>query len=239
MKGVCAMRHSWLLLVLCLAVPFIGLSTAGVAADGKVITKRPLDLPSGGRASSDAEEEDAPESIVFYGAEFEGDCFVWCFPAYGFCGDTTVFSGIRAEVTIAIGQLSDQSMFDLVAFNSTSFTWSPMVQPANPANRGGAIGWMNTLTPVESHCLVEAAVTALGISQAADSQFKQVVLCGARTPSCAGGGISGALLAITSANYENTPLHTIYFTTSNYSGEQSFYQQLAAMNGGTYRQVSF
>jgi hypothetical protein len=229
------MRHSWLLLVLCLAIPSIGIPTIGIAADGLRVSKRPLDLPSGGRSAKDADEEDAPESIVFYGSEFEGDCFVWCFPAYGFCGDTTVFTAIRAELTAAISQLSDQSKFDLVAFNSTSFAWNPMVQAANAGNRASAVAWMNTLTPVESHNIADAAVTALGISQASDSNHKQMVLCGARAPI----DIPDALITITSANYESTPLHTIYFSTPFYYGEEAFYQELSAMNGGTFRQVTY
>jgi hypothetical protein len=45
--------------------------------------KRPLDLPAGG-TGSDAEEEDIPETINFFGSEYEADGFFWCFSAYEF-----------------------------------------------------------------------------------------------------------------------------------------------------------
>ena len=237
---MCSVRHSWLYctLVLCLALPFTGIVTIGDAADGSSGFKRPLDLPSGGRTMEE-EEEDAPESIMFYGGEFEGDCFVWCFPAYGFCGDTTVFASIRSEISAALNQLSSHATFDLIGFNSQVYTWAPAVRAASAGNKAAATAWMNVLVPVEAHYIVEAAQTALAISQAADSEYKQMVLCGSRAPFGGAGAISGALMEITAANYESIPLHTIYFSTPFYQGEESFYQQLAAMNGGTFRHVSY
>jgi hypothetical protein len=45
--------------------------------------KRPLDLPAGGTGTT-AEDEDLPETINFFGSEYEGDGFFWCFSAYEF-----------------------------------------------------------------------------------------------------------------------------------------------------------
>ena len=39
---------------------------------------RPLDLPAGGGVGDEAEEEDMPELIQFWGEEYEGDAFFWC-----------------------------------------------------------------------------------------------------------------------------------------------------------------
>ena len=95
---------------------------------------------------------------------------MWCFPAYGFCGETTVFTAIRAEISAALAQLSENSDFDLVCFNSTTYVWRPVVSPANANNKAVATAWMNAMVPIESHCIVEAATTALGILQAAVAQ---------------------------------------------------------------------
>lgn len=232
------MKFSWILVLVALvavAVPLQGFASDSIGNSGRGV----LDLPSGGESSRDDSEEDSPESIVFYGGEYEGDCYVFVFPAYGFCGDTTVFANIRVEVTNALNQLSSQADFDLIGFNATTFAWQPAVVEANAANKGSAIAWMNTLVPVEQHEIVEATVTALGISQAADSQAKQMIVCGARAPFGGDGAISNALIQITEANYESTPMHTVYFSTPFYSGEESFYQQLASMNGGTFKHVAY
>ena len=62
-----AMRALLLILLLVFIFPF------DVSADGR----KPLDLPSGGSGDND-EEEDAPETINFWGGEYEGDAFFWC-----------------------------------------------------------------------------------------------------------------------------------------------------------------
>lgn len=237
------MRRTWLAIAICASLLVLGYAAIGIAADGSAPGKRALDLPSGGRPGPDEAEEDEPETILFYGSEFEGDCFVWCFPVYGFCGDTTVYVSIRMEIQTAINQLSDQSTFSLVGFNSTTYVWSPQCVPANAVNRAAANAWMNTLTPQEAHCIIEAAVTTLGISQSEESDHKQVVICGAREPYCNGAGgpayVGAGLIQITGSNFEETPIHTVYFSTTFYSGEQAFYQQLAAMNSGSFRQVGY
>lgn len=46
-------------------------------------SKQPLDLPSGG-ISDDQDDEDAPETIRFFGSEYEGEAFFWCFHAFNF-----------------------------------------------------------------------------------------------------------------------------------------------------------
>jgi hypothetical protein len=236
------MRRTWLWVALCVAVPALCLTTSGLAEDLGGLVKKPLDLPSGGKGIEEV-EEDAPETIVFYGGEFEGDCFMWCFPVYGFCGDTTVWTAIRAEIESSVNQLSETSEFSLVAFNSQTFVWSYVMKDASPGNKASANAWMATLIPVESHCIVEAAVTALGITHTSDREYKQMVLCGAREPYCNGSYgpayVAAALLQITGANYEHTPIHTIYFTTAFYSGEQLFYQQLAGLNQGTFKQIGY
>ncbi len=230
------MRHSLLLMVLCLAVAIFGVAPQGDAFDNAAGLKRPLDLPAGGKAV-DEDEEDQPETIVFYGDEFEGDCFVWCFPAYGFCGDTSVYVGIRAEIQAAVNQLSENAQFSLVGFNAQNYIWSPVAKAANASNKASAGQWMATLAPVETHCIVQASVAALAITQIAASDHKQLVICGARGPTCAS-STSSALLEITSSNYQSIPIHTVYFS-GFYTGDQAFYQQLANMNSGTYREVNY
>lgn len=220
-----------------IAFPFV----AVVSADGDGL-RRPLDLPSGGLAE-DEEEEDRPETILFYGDEFEGDCFVWAIPAYGFCGETTVFTAIREEVGSTLNQLSPMVDFSLVAYNSTTYVWSPTCVRANSSNKTAAQAWLATLAPIEAHCLMDAAVTALGILQAAPASYKQMIVCGAREPYCGGNGggayADGVLEVVTAANIENVPIHAVYFTSSAYAGEGQFYMDMAAMNGGTFREVNY
>jgi hypothetical protein len=56
---------------------------AGGPGDSGTGAKQPLDLPAGG-LNADEDDEDAPETINFYGSEYEGQAFFWCFHAFNF-----------------------------------------------------------------------------------------------------------------------------------------------------------
>ena len=155
----------------------LGLATTVIGSDGTDglgLGKRALDLPAGGLGDEE-ESEDAPESIVFYGTEFEGDAFFWCFPAYGFCGETTVFSAIRTEVRSALDQLSPRAWMAFVGYNTaTPSVWSYQAKKATTANKANAVNWMNTLVPIESHCLLEGALTTLQIANMTAGKQKKL-----------------------------------------------------------------
>ena len=150
---------------------------------------------------------------------------------------------LRQEVSTTLNQLSASVDFAIVAYNSTTYIWRPDCCHASPGHKASAQAWMGTLAPIENHCLLDAALTGLGLAQQASGAHKQVILCGAREPYCdgAGGGNYADICmeSITAANFENLPIHTIYFTSSFYSGEEQFYINLSAMNGGTFRQVDY
>ncbi len=46
-------------------------------------SKRPLDLPVD-NAKAERDDEDSPETILFWGSEYEADAFFICFPAFDF-----------------------------------------------------------------------------------------------------------------------------------------------------------
>ncbi|MEM7263371.1 MAG: hypothetical protein AAF488_15385, partial [Planctomycetota bacterium] len=62
---------------LVLVFGILSATTGWIVAQDSGTARRPLDLPTPG-AGSEEEDEDAPESITFYGSEYEGDGFFWC-----------------------------------------------------------------------------------------------------------------------------------------------------------------
>ena len=121
------------LLLVVLLVPMV--AAVSVFAQDPTILKRALDLPSGGLASAE-EDEDNPETISFYGQEFEADAFFWAVPAYGFCGETVALNLIKQEVNDGLAQLSPVSWMGLVAYNTPSpLIWSPQAKKATPPNK--------------------------------------------------------------------------------------------------------
>ncbi|MCI0650579.1 MAG: hypothetical protein L0Z55_01705 [Planctomycetes bacterium] len=232
------MKVMWILIVAC-ALPLAFLASPIYSEESESSAKQPLDLPAGGQGTSE-DDEDAPETIVFYGQEIEGDAFFWCLPAYSFCGDTTVFEAIKAEVTDSVNSLSVRSKMDLVAYNSETYVWRPRAQNASQSNKASAISWMDTLTTTESQCLLPAGLTTIDISNACNREGKNMIFLGGNSPHC--GASTGAayeeqcLEELTAANSERTPLHTV-FVAAVYTSGQSFWESLAAMNGGTYSVV--
>ncbi len=201
--------------------------------------KRPLDLPVGKPGEAE-EEEDAPETISFWGSELEGDAFFWCFPAYSFCGVSTVFEGIKDQVQSSVNQLSRRVKFALVAYNTQTYVWRQRSQLATPSNKANAISWMSTLTTAESECLLDAGLTTINICNATRKPHRIMVFLGGNSPSCSGAtGSSYAatcLTEITGANSKRVPINTVYVADVYTSGQQ-FWRDLADANSGTFNEV--
>ena len=206
--------------------------TATAQEEGGLV-RQPLDLPAAGQAGQQ-DDEDAPESITFYGSEIEGDGFFFCFPAYAFCGITDEFYAITDEVADSINALSSRSWFDLVAYNSQPYVWSQRARRATNGNKAAANAWMSTLSPTESCIITDAGLTTIRIcNQTRRAQRKQMIFLGGNKPSDS----TSALDSLTSANTKRVPIHTV-FVAAVYSNDQGFWAQLASLNGGTTQTIN-
>lgn len=193
---------------------------------------RPLDLPSGGGGSAD-DEEDAPETILFYGNGYEGDAFFWCLDKSGSMDWGGAMEDLKQEVTASVNSLSPEAEFSLVSFSSNTVTWSPQPKRATSANKAAAIAWVNTLVPDGWTCLSPAAITTLQICNQSSKPSRQMIILSDGVPTCDSVDTSNtALSEITSANWQQVPIHTIYINDD--SEGISFMQLLAAQNFGTF-----
>jgi hypothetical protein len=214
-----------------LLVMSVALGTTGwiVAQSDGTGVKRPLDLPSGGKGD-DEDEEDAPETISFYGGEYEGDGFFWCLDRSCSMDWGNLIGQLKAEMTESISQLSDESEFSIVAFSSGYTFWSPIPREANAGNRSSAIAFVQSLSADGGTCLAPAGVYTITISNMCNQEHKQILVLSDGEPNCP--GPPETLAAMTSANWQHTPINTIYIASD--AGGTAFMQQLAAMNGGTF-----
>lgn len=216
--------------IACLIVTVVvGLGTA--YSQESRTEKKPLDLPSGGRGT-DADEEDAPETIAFYGGEYEGDAFFWCLDrscSMGWAGEIEV---LKEETREAISSLSESADFSLVAFGSSTVVWSPIPRAASAGAKAGAQQWVQALVPTGATCLGPAAIEILSIAQMSDQEHRQLIVVSDGVPTC--GSPASTLTAITGANWERIPINTIYIASD--AEGAGFMQSLAAANGGTFRQ---
>ncbi|MCA8962841.1 MAG: VWA domain-containing protein [Planctomycetes bacterium] len=204
-------------------------------------TRRPLDLPSGGQGD-DEEDEDAPESIQFYGSEYEGDAFFWCLDkscSMGWSGGAPLAT-LKQEMTNAVNQLSRRAEFSIVAFNTNYTVWSEAPKRATVGAKSSAISFISNMMADGTTCLAAAAVKTVQISHLCSKRNKAVIIVGDGVPECPPPYTSEqgaqALSDINGANYEHVPIHTIFISASE-QGIQLM-QQIAAANNGTFTLVN-
>ena len=203
-----------------------------VAADHQGPHLRPLDMPSGGGGAGDA-EEDAPETIVFYGMAYEGDAFFWCLDKSGSMDWDGGIDDLKQEVNSAILSLSPAAEFSLVAFSSNTLVWSPSPQSARLAEKTSALSWVNSLYAEGWTCLAPAAIQTLFICNQSSHSSRQVIILSDGAPFCNSVDTSTAALAeISQENWQQVPIHTI-FIGSDTAGI-AFMQTLATMNQGSF-----
>jgi len=200
------------------------------ASDGNQV-KRPLDLPAGGRGH-DEEEEDAPETIVFYGGSYEGDGFFFCLDKSGSMTLGDRFPQMKAEVTDALAELTEQSEFGLIAFSTGFISWSPRPESGNPGNRLGATVWVHNLQAAGYSYLATACIETIRLCNLSEKEYKQIIVLSDGEPT--NPGPAETLSSVTGANWQRTPIHTVYLGSQ--TAARQFMQQLAAMNGGEYSQ---
>jgi hypothetical protein len=211
----------------------IGLSGLIVAQDSQNL-KRPLDLPSGGKGDEE-EEEDIPESITFYGGEYEGDGFFWCLDKSCSMGWSGEIQTLKQEMNSAINQMSHRSEFSVVAYSDNYTTWSTVPKKANHGNKSSALAYVNSLQAAGGTCIAPGTVKTIEIANLCGKRKRNVIMLGDGYPECGGETSASVLSDITSANYQRIPISTVYI--SGDSDGITLFQQIAAMNNGTFRRV--
>ncbi|MEM7167646.1 MAG: VWA domain-containing protein [Planctomycetota bacterium] len=189
---------------------------------------RPLDLPAG-KAFKDDEDEDDPESIIFYGQEYEADAFFWCVDRSGSMNGPPIIA-LRAELQSAVSGLSRQAEFGLVTFSNGAEKYKPHPVRARPSEKAAAIAWIQAIAPNGMTCLGDGGVACLEVANQCRKRNKRMICMadgGANCPGCA-----TEVPQITTANWQRIPIDTL-FVGSSANGADCL-EQLANENGGTF-----
>ncbi|MCA8959903.1 MAG: VWA domain-containing protein [Planctomycetes bacterium] len=216
-------RGSWFVLFVC--VLLVGGSLTPSVGDEREVLKRPLDLPAPGQGN-DEEDEDAPESIVFYGVPYEGDAFFWCLDkSCSMVGSP--LETLKQQVTESINSLSHRAHIGIVAFSTNVIPWRTYPSRASAANKSAANTWIQTLEAAGGTIIAPAGVQTLAICHQSPKSKKTVIVVGDGRPA----DESSALTNITTANYEPVPINTILIQDTE---GVAFMESLAAQNQGTF-----
>jgi len=208
--------------------------------DSGAFVKANLDLPFDARADGE-EEEPAPEIVVFYGQQYEGDGFFFC------CDKSLSMRGaalkrLQQEVIKSIEQLSDGVQFGIVFFDSSIYKYPEAGMPAttSPSSKNAMAGWVLSVPIGAASCYKEALLTTLQFSQQSTALRKTIIVLGDGVPWCPGYDrevyATETLETVRKMNIQRAKINTICLgglTTSN----ETWMRTLATMNNGTFSRI--
>lgn len=235
-------KMSWLLtFVLCGAVA--GWCVRAPAQEvGGVGVKENLDLPLDALGETE-EDEDAPESILFYGQTFEGDGFFFTVDHSGSMNDSGELAVAKREIIRNIQELSDRSQFAVNFFDSNLKEFPQTGRPveANQGMKAAGLGFVNSIGRGSGSCCQKGLMSALRFANLATVKRKVVVYVGD------GGGTCGmdestylrqTLAMVTQQNYQRVQINAIGVLMQGRASQEQFLRNLVAANGGTYKRVN-
>jgi len=202
--------------------------------------KANLDLPFD--AGGDGEEdEDAPEIVVFYGQQYEGDGFFFC------CDKSLSMRGaplqrLQREVIKSVEQLSSGTQFAIVFFDSRVYkfpeTGSPAIVSAPVKN--SVVNFVLSVPIGSSSCYKEGLVTTLNFATQSTAKRKVVIVLGDGQPWCAGYDretyANETLETVRQMNTSMTKINAICLGPPR-STDEEWMRTLAIMNHGTYSRI--
>ena len=125
-------------------------------------SRRPLDLPSGGKGPQEDAEE-YPETIQFFGGEYEGDAFMFVIDTSGSMFADGKLESAQEELSQALMSLSGQAEFGIVAFSTNLNQFSIVMEKATMPNKVAGVAWVNTLVPNGGTCIDIGTIHGLDI----------------------------------------------------------------------------
>ncbi|MBL4848108.1 MAG: VWA domain-containing protein [Planctomycetes bacterium] len=136
----------------------------------------------------------------------------------------------KAELARSIMGLSDNFMFNLIAYDCGSRQWQRSMVEADDGNKQSAIAWSMALSPTGATGTGPA--TALGLS---DKDNMSVILLTDGAPNCGASGASGHRSMISSANSQGASINVFGIAASG--SYRAFCQAVAGDSGGSYFDV--
>ena len=213
---------------------------------GSVGIKENLDLPVDAGGENITEEEDAPEVVIFYGQQLEGDGFFYVVDRSGSMTDRGELARAKQEISRNIQEFSDRTEFGVVYFDSGVLRYPSTGRPveANPGMKSAVLSWISAVGGGSGSCCQAGLLAGLQFANFATSQRKVVCYVGdgGGTGPCGGGGESAylnqTLQRVQQQNYQRVTINTIGVMMAGRTMQETFLRNLARANGGTYKRIN-
>jgi len=140
-------------------------------------SKENLDLPFDALSESEDDDEKAPEVIVFYAQQYEGDGFFYSCDMSGSMNQESKFKKLQREVIKNVSQFSEKVQFGICFFNNALKKFPSNGRPAdaNPAMKAAAIAFVMSATPGRGSCSKPALLACLQFASQSSSKRKVII----------------------------------------------------------------
>ncbi len=204
-------------------------------------SKENLDLPFDSVGTSE-DEEDAPEIVIFYGQQFEGDGIFFC------CDHSSSMTGpklsrLKQEVTKNLTQFNEKTQFGIVFFdiNMVCFPSSGRPTDASPSMKAAGISFTMSLQAGMGTCGKAALLKVLNMANQSSAKRKVILFLSDGEMSCDGQGANypqSTLAETTAHNTQRVKINTICLGPADMGAAgPKFMQDLARQNNGQYSRV--
>ncbi len=200
--------------------------------------KANLDLPFDALGESDDEEE-APEVIVFYSQQFEGDGFFYsCDISSSMAGNK--LKQLQREVIKNVSQFSEKVQFSFCFFdqNLKKFPTSGRPADANPAMKAAGIAMVMSIASGYGSCSKASLLAALQFANQSSAKRKVIIHLADGHNTCPGNEESvyaqQTLAEVSAKNTQRVKINTICIGAD---ADENWMRKLAFQNNGQASRV--
>jgi hypothetical protein len=206
-------------------------------------SKQNLDLPFEAGGNSEDEEE-APEIVVFYGQQYEGDGVFFCCDKSGSMNEGTKFKKLQQEVVKNLTQFSERVQFGIVFFDAQMVKFPTSGQPATASAplKAAGIAMVLSTTPGHGTCQKPALIACLQYAQLSSAKRKIIIYLSDGFATCPNFNpaqyAQEALNEITQRNTGKVHINTICIGPPGVSNvDEDWMRKLASMNSGSMARI--
>jgi len=234
------MKYSLVLVILGAAAFLVLTPSPSYAQEGGGgFNKLNLDLPFDAGGTQE-EEEEAPEIVVFYGQQYEGDGIFFSCDKSGSMNEGNKFKKLQQEVIKNISQFSERVEFGICFFDAglSKFPTSGQPAKASAAMKAAGSAYVMSTAPGHGTCSKPALITCLQFANQSSAKRKVIIHLSDGFNYCGGADEATysreCLNEVSQRNTCRAHVNTIGFGASV---NEQFMKALAAQNSGSYSRV--
>jgi len=226
---------------LLLVLGLFALPCAASAQESGGFNKANLDLPFDAGGTNE-EEEEAPDIVIFYGQQYEGDGIFFSCDRSGSMREGGKFKRLQNEVIKNISSFSEKVQFGVVFFagDLTKFPNSGKPAVATPAMKAAAISMVNSAAFGRGTCTKIALQACMSYAQLSSAKRKIIIhlsdglhRCNGADPNTYG---NETLSEVRQKNTSGIRVNSICIGPPG-AVDENWMRRLASENNGTYARI--